>query len=63
MGNHSLVIKGETGTGKLTLCFELANLVQEKYEIYFITKGDNNVFDDGKIRFDQIQGILVAIIY
>lgn len=41
-GNHSLLIQGETGTGKLTLCFELANLMQEKYEIYFITKSQNN---------------------
>ena len=38
-GNHSMLIKGDTGSGKLTLCFELANSVKEKYEIYFITKG------------------------
>ena len=41
-GNHSMLIKGETGTGKLTLCFEFANLVQDKHEIYFITKSQNN---------------------
>jgi signal peptidase I len=31
---------------------------------YVITKGDNNATDDGeKIRFNQIKGIVVAIIY
>jgi len=38
-GNHSMLIKGDTGSGKLTLCFELANRMKEKYEIYFVTKG------------------------
>lgn len=31
--------------------------------VYFITKGDNNNFDDGKIRFSQIDSVLVAVIY
>jgi len=31
--------------------------------IYFITKGDNNDINDGKIRFSQIDSILVALIY
>ena len=32
--------------------------------VYFILKGDNNpVADPGKIRFDQIQRVVVAIIY
>jgi len=31
---------------------------------YFRAKGDNNAFEDpGKIRFDQVQRVLVAIIY
>jgi signal peptidase I len=30
---------------------------------YAITKGDNNAVVDGKIRFDAIKGIVVAIIY
>ena len=30
---------------------------------YLITKGDNNSVDDGKIRFEQIDSVLVAIIY
>jgi len=35
----------------------------DDYGIFFITKGDNNDFDDGKIRFSQIESVLVAIIY
>ncbi len=31
--------------------------------IYFITKGDNNDADDGKIRFEEIDYVLVGIIY
>lgn len=30
---------------------------------YCKTKGDKSFFDDGKVRFDQIVGILVVIIY
>ena len=30
---------------------------------YFITKGDNNVFDDGKIRFEQIKYLTIGILY
>jgi len=31
--------------------------------VYFITKGDNSDIDDGKIRFSQIDSVLVAIVY
>lgn len=31
--------------------------------IYFITKGDNNLFDDGKIYFKEIDSVLVGILY
>ena len=31
--------------------------------VYFITKGDNNSFPDGKIRFEDIEYITVGIIY
>lgn len=31
--------------------------------IYFVTKGDNSPVDDGKIRFDDIERKLVALIY
>jgi hypothetical protein len=31
--------------------------------IYFITKGDNNPFNDGKVRFDEIEFITIGILY
>ena len=31
--------------------------------VYFITKGDNNDFADGKIRFSQIKYVTVALIW
>jgi len=30
--------------------------------IYFITKGDNNGFSDGKVRFEEIEHVLVGVI-
>ena len=30
---------------------------------YFVTKGDNNEFADGKIRFEDIERVLVGIIF
>lgn len=31
--------------------------------IYFITKGDNAPIDDGKVRFGEIEHVLVGLIY
>jgi hypothetical protein len=36
---------------------------QDDFGIYFITKGDNSDVDDGKVRFEEIDSVLVAIIY
>lgn len=31
---------------------------------YAVTKGDNNIFrDSGKVRFDQINGLVIGVIY
>ena len=30
---------------------------------YFVTRGDNNNIDDGKIRFEEIESVLVGILY
>lgn len=36
----------------------------DKDGIYYIAKGDNNaVADPGKVRFDQIQGVVIGVIY
>lgn len=44
---HRVVEKGEDESG-----------------IYYLTKGDNNTFTDpSKIRFEEIEGVVVAVIY
>ena len=35
----------------------------DKNGTYFITKGDNNLFNDGKIRFDDIKYKTIMLIY
>jgi signal peptidase I len=30
---------------------------------YFVPKGDNNWFSDGKVRFEQIKYVTVAVVY
>lgn len=32
-------------------------------DVYFIVKGDNNLIGDGKIRFEDIEYVTVALIY
>jgi signal peptidase I len=36
---------------------------EDEEGIYFITKGDNNRYNDGKIRFEDIKYITIAIIW
>ena len=36
---------------------------EDEQGIYFITKGDGNYLDDGKIRFEQIKYVTIGIIY
>lgn len=31
--------------------------------VFFVTKGDNSIADDGKLRFDEIERVLVGLIY
>ena len=37
---------------------------EDSYGIYFMLKGDNNSFEDeAKVRFNQIEGIVIGIVY
>ncbi|MBS3077660.1 S26 family signal peptidase [Candidatus Pacearchaeota archaeon] len=31
--------------------------------LFFVTKGDNSLADDGKIRFEEIERVLIALVY
>jgi len=42
IGNRSLLIKGRSGTGKETLCFELAGNNVKEYSVVFITRNQTD---------------------
>lgn len=44
IGNHSLLIKGRSGTGKVTLCFELALNNIDRFDVIFVSR---NVSEKG----------------
>ncbi len=48
--------------GKM-LVHRVIKIDNDENGIYFITKGDNNNLDDGKIRFADIDSVLVALVY
>ena len=42
----------------------VVKIEKDNKKTYFITKGDNLKFnDEGKVRFEQIEGVVVGIIY
>ena len=47
-----------------TIIHRVIDTGRDKEGTYYITKGDNNpVKDSEKVRFNQIKGLLIAIIY
>lgn len=44
IGNHSLLVKGGSGTGKVTLCFELARNNIDRFDVIFVSR---NVSEKG----------------
>ena len=42
IGNRSLLVKGRSGTGKETLCFELAGIKVKEYNVIFITRNQTD---------------------
>jgi len=46
-----------------TIIHRVTEIGTDEHGWYAIVKGDNNAFADGKVRFDQIKRVLVAIIY
>ncbi|NOJ29753.1 MAG: hypothetical protein DA328_06245 [Nitrososphaeraceae archaeon] len=55
-GNRSLLIKGGSGTGKVTLCFELAKTHLDEFEVVLITRNspENSIYK----RFPWINNII-----
>ncbi len=47
-----------------TLVHRITAVEQDKFGTYYIVQGDNNAFSDPeKVRFEQIEGVLVAVVY
>ncbi|MBW2977860.1 signal peptidase I [Candidatus Woesearchaeota archaeon] len=50
-----------TGT---TIIHRIVNINEDRDGLYFVAKGDNNIYNDPeRIRFEQIKGVVVGIIY
>ena len=42
----------------------VVDIAEDRDGLYFVTKGDNNIYrDPERVRFDQIKGVVVGIIY
>jgi len=47
-----------------TIIHRVVDIKNDSNGIYFVTKGDNNLYrDPERVRFDQIKGVVVGIIY
>ncbi len=56
------VISYQTAYG--VLIHRVINKGYDEQGIYYVVKGDNNHFSDPfKVRFDEVQGVVVAVIY
>lgn len=49
--------------GEKTIAHRVIKIGEDGNGAYFITKGDNNSFEDKKIRFENIEYLLVGIIF
>ncbi len=57
------VISYKTETGSVVI-HRVIEIGVDREGIYYLVKGDNNPIADGeKVRFDDVQGILVAVVY
>jgi len=49
--------------GDLFIIHRVIEIGNDKNGWYVVTKGDNNSVADGKVRFEQLKGVVVAIVY
>ena len=58
------IISYDSNRIKGNIIHRIISIEEDENGIYFITKGDNNQrIDPEKIRFDQIKGVVVGILY
>jgi len=56
------IVTYESDNGNL-IVHRVIEIGEDDEGTYFIVKGDNNLFSDGKIRFSQIRYITIGILY
>lgn len=49
--------------GKLLIVHRVVEKGFDDEGVYFVMKGDNNLIDDGKVRFDQIEYVTIGVIW
>ncbi len=47
----------------MLIIHRVVEIGEDEQGTYFITKGDNNFFSDGKVRFGQIKYVTIGVIY
>lgn len=58
------IISYESRVLGITIIHRIVDIGEDNDGIYFVTKGDNNIYKDPeKVRFEQIKGVVVGIIY
>jgi len=56
------IVTYESDNGDL-IVHRVIEIGEDEKGTYFVVKGDNNLFSDGKIRFSQIRYITIGILY
>ena len=56
------IVTYESDNGDL-IVHRVIEIGEDEQGTYFVVKGDNNLFSDGKIRFSQIRYITIGILY
>lgn len=58
------IVSYKSKTYGVTVIHRIVDIKEDSEGIYFVLKGDNNVVkDDEKVRFSQIEGVVVGVLY
>jgi signal peptidase I len=58
------IISFWSATIETTVIHRIVEVGKDNQGVYFVTKGDNNLYKDPeKVRFEQVKGVVVGIIY
>ena len=52
-----------TGFGNFSVVHRIVKIGKDKQGTYYVTQGDNLLFSDGKMRFKDIEEVVLGILY